>query len=214
MTTTLQPPPVSPAPATQAPVSLAPFRAPPRVSAAGFWIGGLLTAAAIIGAVCWVIVAYFDYQHRIDSYPRMAIPSTATVQITDTGTRVVFYESNRGTSAPVMTDLGLTVTSPSGATVPVTSYGGDLRYDVPGHHARIGHGVAQFHADEIGPYQIRSAPAAGVTGTLAIGTDFVWDIVPQVIGVGALFLLGGGAGVALLIVTGVRRGNARRSQPA
>lgn len=76
--------------------------------------------------------------------------------------------------------------------------------------AQIGHGVVQFRADEVGPYRIWATPTAGVTGTLAIGTDFVWDVVPEAVGAGALFLLGGGAGVALLIVTGVRRGNARR----
>lgn len=188
-----------------------PVRTPPRrVSAAGYWIGSLLTAAAVIGATCWAIVAYFDYQHRIDSYPRMTVPGTATVQVTDTSNRIVFYESNRGTGAPAETDLGLTVTGPSGATVPVTSYSGDLRYDVPGQHARIGHAVAQFHPDQVGTYRLIAAPSPGVTGTLAIGTDFVWDVVPHAVGVVAVFLLGVGGGVALLIVTGVRRSNARR----
>ena len=211
MTTTVQPP-----------VLPTPTSAPRRVSTAGYWIGSLITAAAVIGAICWALVAFLDYQHTLDRYPRMTVPGFATVQVNDTATRVLYYESPRGTTTPALIDLALTVTGPSGTTVPVTAYGHDIRYDVPrydGHlvphyDGRIGHAVAQFHPDQAGVYQIRSAATAGVTGTVAIGRDFVWDVLPHAIGAGALFLLGGAAGVSLIVVTGVRRGNARRHPSA
>ena len=46
----------------------------PHPSTRGYWLGGVLTAAAVIGAVIWVVVAFFDYQHQIDRYPRMTVP--------------------------------------------------------------------------------------------------------------------------------------------
>jgi hypothetical protein len=177
---------------------------PPRPSTRGYWIGGLLTATAVVGAVVWVVVAFFDYQHQIDRFPRTTIPGVATVQLSDTSTQVLYYENTRGTTTPTLTELGLTVTAPNAATVPVTAYKGDLRYDVPS-NGRIGRAVAEFHPTQPGAYRITSVPTAGATGSLAVGSDIVWDIAPHVVGAAALFLIGGGAGIALLVVTGVRR---------
>jgi hypothetical protein len=73
-----------------------------------------------------------------------------------------------------------------------------------------GRAVATFRPSQVGTYQIGSAPTTGVAGTLAVGGDIVRDAVPHALGAGALFLLGGGAGVAVLIVTAVRRDNDAR----
>jgi hypothetical protein len=181
----------------------------PRPSTRGYWLGGLLTAGAVIGAVIWVVVAFFEYQQQIDRYPRTTVPGVATVQVSDSSTRVLYYENTRGTTTPTVAQLAVSVTDASGASIDVTPYDGDLRYDVPGDNSRVGRAVAEFHPNQPGAYQVRSA-AVDVTGTLAIGGDIVWDIAPHAIGAGALFLVGGGAGVVLLIVTGVRRANARR----
>jgi len=182
----------------------------PRPSTRGYWLGALLTAAAVIGAAVWVVIAFFDYQHQIDRFPRTTIPGVATVQLTDTSTRVLYYENNRGAATPALADLALDVSGPNGAVVAVTRYSGDLRYDVPGDNGRIGRAVAEFHPSEPGAYQVTSAPTTTVTGSLAVGSNIVWDMAPHAIGAAALFLLGGGAGVSLLIVTGVRR--SRRAQ--
>lgn len=181
----------------------------PRPSTRGYWIGGLLTAAAVIGAVIWVVVAFFEYQQQVDRFPRMTVPGVATVQVTDTSTRVLYYENTRGTTTPSFSQLAVTVTDSSGAPVTVGGYSGDLRYDVPGENGRVGRAVAEFHPNQPGIYQVRST-ATDVTGTLAVGSDILWDIAPHAIGAAALFLLGGATGVTVLIVTGVRRANARR----
>lgn len=199
---------IAPPPGTALP---SPAVTRPGPSTRGYWIGGLLTAAAIIGAISWVVVAFFAYQQEIDGYLRMTVPGVVAVQVTDTSTRVLYFEDVLGAITPTTSELGLTVTDPAGALVAVTSYGGDLRYDVPGDSSRVGRAVAQFHPDQVGTYQVGSAPTAGVVGTLAVGADAVRDIGLHVLGAGALFLLGGGAGVAVLLVTAVRRAsNTRR----
>lgn len=179
----------------------------PGPSTRGYWIGGLLTAAAVVGAIIWVVVAFFTYQQQIDGYLRMTVPGVAAVQVTDTSTRVLYFEDVRGAITPTTSELGLTVTDPAGASVAVSPYGGDLRYDVPGDSSRVGRAVAQFHPNQVGTYHVGSAPTAAVVGTLAVGGDAVRDIGLHVVGAGALFLLVGGGGVAVLIVTAVRRSN-------
>ena len=181
----------------------------PRPSTRGYWIGGLLTAAAVIGALIWVLVASFEYRQQVDRYPRMTVPGGATVQVSDTSTRVLYCENTRGTTTPTLAQLAVTVTDTSGAPVGVRAYTGDLCYDVPGENSRVGRAVAELHPTQPGTYQVSSA-ATDVTGTLAVGGDIVWDIAPHAIGAAALFLLGGAAGVTVLIATGVRRANARR----
>jgi hypothetical protein len=181
----------------------------PRPSTRGYWLGGILTAAAVVGAAIWLVVTFFEYQQQIDRYPRLTVPGVATVQVADTSARVLFYENTRGATTPTYSQLVVTVTDSAGAPVTVSPYGGDLRYDVPGDNSRVGHAVAEFHPTQPGSYQVRSA-ATDVTGTLAVGDDFVWDIAPHAIGAGLLFLVGGVAGITLLVVTGVRRANTRR----
>jgi hypothetical protein len=156
-----------------------------------------------------VVVAFLEYQQQVDRFPRMTVPGVATVQVSDTSTRVVYYENTRGTATPSLSQLAVSVSDSSGAPVTVRPYTGDLRYDVPGENSRVGRAVAEFHPNQAGRYQVRSN-AINVSGTLAVGGDVVWDIAPHAIGAAALFLLGGAAGVTVLIVTGLRRANARR----
>jgi hypothetical protein len=170
----------------------------------------MLTSAAVIGAIIWVVVAFVGYQQQIDGYPRMTAPGVAAVQVTDTSTRVLYFEDVRGAITPTTSELGLTVSDPAGASVAVSPYGGNLRYDVPGDSSRVGRAVAQFHPDQVGTYQVRSAPTVGIVGALAVGRDAVRDTVTYVLGAGALFLLGGGAGIAVLLVTAVRRSSKAR----
>lgn len=197
---------------TASPGSVGPSSASVRrhPSTAGYWLGGLLTGAAVIGAVIWVVVGFFDYRQQINRYQRLTVPGAADVQVTRTATRVVYYEDSRGSATPTLSQLGLTVTDPTGTPLAVTAYEGDMRYDVPGATGRVGRAVAEFHPKEVGDYQVRSAPTTRVTGTVAIGGDIVWNIAPYGIGAGALFLLGGGAGVVILVVAAVRRSNAHR----
>ena len=54
--------------ATPPGAALPPLVARRRPSTRGYWIGGLLTAAAVIGAIMWIVVAFFAYQRQIDSY--------------------------------------------------------------------------------------------------------------------------------------------------
>ena len=186
-----------------------PAGTPHRPSSLGYWIGGALIAAACIAAVIWAVLAFFGYTDQVNSFQRMTVPGTATVHLTQPATRVLYYESTG--PAPSLAQLGIQVTGPAGTAVTVTSYSGDLRYDVPPvNPTRTGTAIASFDATAPGNYTITAGTATGTSGTIAIGSDLLWDAAPHIIGIIAVFLVGTAAGLTLIIITAVRRSSARR----
>lgn len=174
-----------------------------KASRLGYWIGSGLVAAACIGAAAWVVVAFLGFMSQVNGFQRMTVPGTAAVQVAHAGTRIVYYESPRTVSPPGQ--LLIRVTGPAGKPVAVSTYHGDLRYDVPGVAGRAGKAIASFQAAAAGDYRISAGRGAGAGGTLAIGGDVLWDAVPHIAGATAVLLLGGGAGLTLIIITAVRR---------
>jgi hypothetical protein len=172
----------------------------------GYWVGGGLAAAACIGAVAWVVLAFFGLTNQVNGFQRMTVPGTATVHVAQAAARVLYFEGPR--TAP-SGQLGIQVTGPAGNPVAVSSYHGDLRYDVPGESGRVGKAIASFRAAATGDYQISADPGTGAAGTIAIGGDVLWDVVPHIAGAAAVFLAGVAAGGTLIIVTAVRRSGRR-----
>jgi hypothetical protein len=177
-----------------------------RLSTRAYWVGATSIVAATVGAVIWIVLAWFAFARHVDGFQRTTIPGTATVRVDAPSTRVLYYEGPRGTRPPTAADV--TVTSPDGFAVPVRPYVRDVRYDVPADADRVGHALASFHADASGAYGVRVATTAS-GGTLAIGDDVANRTLPHVLGAGALFLAGAGSGLTLILVTRSRRSAAR-----
>ena len=133
----------------------------PGPSRLGYWIGGGLVAAAFLGAAVWVVLAFFGFMTQVNGFQRMTVPGTATVQVTQAATRVLYVEGPRA-AAPVG-QLGIRVTGPGGNAVAVAAYHGDLRYDVPGESGRgPGRRERGAHADHYhGSAPVRGAPLSG-----------------------------------------------------
>ena len=72
-------------------------------------------AAACIGAVAWVVLAFFSLANQVNGFQRMTVPGTATVHVAQVGTRVLYFEGPR-TGAP-SGQLGIQVTGPGGNPV-------------------------------------------------------------------------------------------------
>jgi hypothetical protein len=134
----------------------------------GYWVGGGLVAAACIGAVAWVVFAFFGLTNQVNGFQRMTVPGTATVHVAQAATRVLYFEGPR-TGAP-SGQLSIQVTGPAGNPVVVSAYRGDLRYDVPGESGRVGKAIASFQAAAAGDYQISAGPGTGAAGAPRAGT--------------------------------------------
>ena len=150
------------------------------VSRLGYWVGGGLVAAACIGVVAWVVFAFFGLTNQVNGFQRMTVPGTATVHVAQAATRVLYFEGPR--TAPPSGQLSIQVTGPAGHPVAVSPYHGDLRYDVPGESGRVGKAVVSFQAAAAGDYQISAGLGTGAGGTIAIGGDVLWDVVPHIAG--------------------------------
>jgi hypothetical protein len=156
--TELRPPPTRPSPP--------PTRVRSRPSGGWYWVAGFvailgLTAAFIRGR--WGAITALD---RVDDFDRVTIPGSMTVSVADPGTKIVYYENGAelarhadptATSRPAIPDnpatdatievgyatdtptwrqLGLQVTGPDGAVVPVRTYRHDRVPDPRGNLLR------------------------------------------------------------------------------
>jgi hypothetical protein len=174
-------------------------------------------------------VGFSNTRDRVDGFDRTAIPGQVTVSVTDPGTRVAYHESaaevagsadptanaryaarwDPGTRTivtvasagdpPTWQQLGLQVTGPGGATVPVATYRSSARYDLkPG---RAGRAVATFQATTVGPYRVSAARATQSGATLAVGDDIARSVVLTRLGAVILGLVTVLVAVPLAVVT-------------
>jgi hypothetical protein len=131
-------------------------------------------------------------------FDRTPVGSPAVVNV-PAGRVVVYHE---GAPGPAFARLGLAVTGPDGAAVPVTPYPGTLQYDTE--HG-LGTAVAVFDAPTAGTYQVASDGAAG--GLLAVGPDLGRDVGDALARAGVLAV----AAIAIagvLVIAGGRRSRA------
>jgi hypothetical protein len=219
--TELRPPPTLP--------PIPPLEASKRPSTAGYWVAAVVAALGLTAAFLWGAVGISNTQDRIDGFDRLAVPGATTVLVADPGTMVVYHESaaevaryaeptanarsatrwDPGTrtivtvrypsDAPTWQQLGLSVTGPGGAAVPVVTYRSGARYDVePG---RAGRAVATFEATTAGPYRVAAARATEAGATLAVGDDIARSLVLTTLGAVILGLVTVLTAVPLVVAT-------------
>jgi hypothetical protein len=88
---------------------------------------------------------------------------------------------------PTWQQLGLQVTGPGGAAVPVSTYRSGVRYNVtPG---QLGRPVATFEAMTAGQYQVSVTRATEAGATLAAGDNFASDIAAATVSAAILGLV-------------------------
>ena len=195
--TELRPPPTLP--------PIPPHQARKRPSSAGYWVAAVVAVLGLTAAFLWGAVGIHTTHDRINGFDRLAAPGATTVSVTDPGTMVVYHESTAEVAryaeptatgrmatrwdpatrtivtvsypgdAPTWQQLGLSVTGPGSAAMPVATYRSSARYDVePG---RAGRAVATFEATTPGPYQVSAARASEAGATLAVGQDIARSLV-------------------------------------
>lgn len=133
---------------------------------------GLALLVAFVGvatAVVWGVTGVLDQVQQPEAFTRADISGTLTVNLTQVGAHVIYYES-RG---PAAVSAGqLKVLDASQRAVVVRPYGLDLRYDVPGKPGALGTAIGVFEADHTGSFVIAtSATVADPRAQLAVGDD-------------------------------------------
>jgi hypothetical protein len=116
----------------------------------------------------------------------------------DPATRTIVTVPYAGES-PTWQQLGLSVTGPGGAAVPVATYRSSTRYDVePG---RAGRAVATFEATTAGQYRVSATRATEAGATLAVGQDIARSMMLTRLGAVILGLVTALTAVPLAIAT-------------
>ena len=166
-------------------------------------IPGQVTVSATDPAT---ILVYHESAGEVAGY---ALP-TANARIAatqwDPATRTIVTVPYTG-ETPTWQQLGLTVTGPGGATVPVATYRSSARYDLePG---RAGRAVATFQATTAGPYRVSAARAIEAGATLAVGDDIARSVVLTRLGAVILGLVTVLVAVPLAVVTYQARSRTR-----
>jgi hypothetical protein len=222
--TELRPPPPPP---TRPPIP--PLQARKRPSTSRYWVAAIVAVLGLTAALVWGAVGTSNTLDRINGFDRLAVPGATTVSVTDPGTMVVYHESAAevaryaeptatGRSAtrwdpgtrtivtvryagdtPTWQQLGLSVTGPGGAAVPVATYRSNARYDLE--PSRAGRAVATFQAPTPGPYRVSAARATEAGATLAVGDDIARGVVLTTLGAVILGLATVLAAVLLAVVT-------------
>jgi len=219
--TDLRPPPTLP--------PIPPRHARARPSTAGYWVAAVVAVLGLTAAFLWGAIGIHTTQDRLDGFARLAVPGVTTVSVTDPGTMVIYHESAAEVAryatptatgrpatrwdpatrtvvtvpvadeAPTWEQLGLQVTGPGGAAMPVATYRSSARYDLePG---RAGRAVATFQAATPGPYRVSAARAPEGGATLAVGEDIARSLVVTTLGATILALVTVLVAVPLVIVT-------------
>jgi hypothetical protein len=226
--TDLRPPPTRPSAPPTLP-GAPPTRIRNRPSSGWYWIAAIVAVLGLTAAFVWGAVGTISALDRVDGFDRAAVPGAVAVSVTDPGTMVVYYESpaefaryadptatgrnptrwnpatdatievRHGTNTPTWQQLGLEVTGPDGAVVPVSTYRSTARYDVdPG---RLGRAMATFEATTTGQYRVSTTKATEAGATLAVGDNFARTIATTSFGGAALGMLTVLAAVLLTVIT-------------
>jgi hypothetical protein len=170
---------------------------------AGYWIGGLLIACSVVGAILWGVAGVVRIDDTVEGFERVPIPGARTVSLP--ADKVILYVE--GPRADELTpSVGVTVEDPgSEDRVPVASYGGSLTYSF----GTTGTAVGTVTPPRAGRYVVRTTSATPGSYNLAIGDSIAGRIVGAILGafaVGGVLAL---AGIGLIVATSIRRSRRR-----
>ena len=168
----------------------------------GYWIGGFVIVAGVLGAVLWGVLSFLSIGDRVDDFARAPVPGSARVHLE--ARKYIVYVEGPGVgedfSPPVQFQV---VDSDGDGVLPIAGYGGSLTYSMSGHSGRAAGTVTPSRA---GTYVLRTAtsdPGGGYG--VALGESIGGRIVRTILGAFAIGGLGIAAGVGLIVTTGLRR---------
>ena len=180
---------------------VAPAKGPSNL---GYWLGGALIVLGVVGGIIWGVTAFVGFQDAIDDFERVPVGNTEVIDL-DEGEYVVYAE--RGGGLPLSAFLGEVRMRPAGEEgadeIEFEPYVTEFTYDFG---ARTGRAQFTFTIEDAGEYAVRVADAPGTTATTAaFGPSVAGELVSAILGGFIIAGVGVVAGVALLIVTGMRR---------
>lgn len=176
-------------------------------------IGALLIALGIGGGIALGVVGFVSVTRTVDHFARFDVKgggTVATLRMPNGGEYVVYYE-RRGnatlSSSDIPSGLDVTMAGPDGRPVPFVLDRREFSFSV---NQRTGISVGRLTIPTAGSYKLTAKATGNETFTLAVGKGVGKRLVGYILGGLALAIVGFGAGLSTLIVTGVKRGRRKR----
>lgn len=188
---------------------------PKRPSAAGLWIGAAIIVAGIVLGAVLVVRSFVGMVDTIDDYQRVS-SRTGGALVLDAGRHTIFYERPEETGGLAFSiSPNLQVFDPDGERVALGYSGVSETYDIGSRHGRR---LATIEAPVSGRYEFRVGGFRTDDGSergfgeFAVGRKGPLSTAGPAIAGGIL----GGLGLVVvgglvMIISGVRRGRARRA---
>jgi hypothetical protein len=178
-------------------------------SKAGYWIGGGLIVCAVAGAILWAVVAISHIVSTIDDFQHVQIPESKNVRL-DAHKYIIYVEGPRADQSvpPVRIQIADARTQ---RPVPLQAYTSSLTYSFN----TTGSARATVTPPRAGVYRVRTGGVDASSGyQIAIGESVSGKIVSAIVGAFVVGGVLGVSGIALLVVTGVRRSRRRQRKPS
>lgn len=170
----------------------------------GYWIGGALIVAGVLGAILWVTLSVSSISDKIDRFARVPAGDSKTLRLQ--ARKYVIYHEGRNADQ-LSPGIDVTVAGADGRVVPTPWYITSLTYSFGGHE---GSARATLRPPRAGRYRVSVSSGDEAAGA-AIGESLSRPLLRTIagaIGIGAILGL---TGIALLVTTIVRRYNARKA---
>jgi hypothetical protein len=190
-----------------------------RPGAGRYWLGGILIAAGVIGALVILGIWAARTSDAVDNFARMRVTNGQGDQaftFTRSGTYTLYYEyrsevdgeeiRNGDHDAP--SQLAVVVKDANGATIPTRSYDDDFSFSF---NDKLGPAFARVSIPAAGVYELSVTADNTQPFVVAIGKGVLQSIWPGwLLGAIGAFVVGVGLGLALIITTAVKRGRRKR----
>jgi hypothetical protein len=195
-----------------------PAAAPIKPSGLWYIVGGtLLVVVGLIAPAVLGAYAFFGVITALEDFDRVPADTGGTITL-ESGPQTLYAAGSGVDRSTVLTTDSVRVTGPDGDTEVLSRAAGDENPLALGTDVYLPQ--LSFVASEPGAYEIRPVEGAGTppeVEDLVVGDSLeqmVEDRVLWFLAAGLIALVGGGAGLVILILTGVRRGRAKRQRGA
>jgi hypothetical protein len=169
-----------------------------------YWVGGVVGVVGIVATVVWIVTGVRGIERQVDRFQRVDMGEEGPITIDETGGYTIYYE---GPGAELdEPDVNVTIEGPGIRRGSLGDYDASLTYSFGG---REGRAVLTVRIDEPGTFLLGSTSSED-DGQIAVGRSLAPRLVRTVLGgVGlGLYTVGGTTGIILL--TALRRRDARR----
>jgi hypothetical protein len=162
----------------------------------GYWIGGAVIAAGVLGAVLWFVVGFVRIDDQIDGFQRAPVPREATVRL-EAQKYVIYFEGENADEVVPRFELAI-ADAESGEPLEIEPYNNSLTYSF----GEEGSAQATVTPARAGDYVVTTD---GGEGGVAVGDSIAGPLLRTIAGAFAIGGLLAFAGVILLVVTAIRR---------